>query len=219
MSSFSVISKKNRLRIGVAVVVVIHIGFFYGFWHVKAGRVTNEVVELDIYGNTTTDGLGYYEALPDANCLSVLNEQSETPPLQLRQSSSSTSTSSVSPTVSEATTSVPTTSFASSSQESFVPFTPQSTVHHAHSPKCKTPTPLPDGYKKLGANGFVGLEINIDKTGKVLRGDIDRTSGFADLDQAALKQVIETWIFQPCKNGDEVVACKQYIKFRWKDAQ
>jgi len=214
MSSFSVVSKKNRLRLGVAVVVIIHIGFFYGFWHVKAGQIGNKVVELDIYGNTTTDGLGYYEALPDANCLSVLNEQAPTPPLQMRQSSAATSTE-----TSAAVSSVPATSSASSSQESFVPFTPQSTVHHAHSPKCKAPTPLPDGYKKLGINGFVGLEINIDKTGRVLRGDIDRTSGFADLDQAALKQVIETWTFQPCKNGDEVVACKQYIKFRWKDAQ
>lgn len=206
MSSISVISKKNRFRLGVAVVVIIHIGFFYGFWHVKAGRVTNEVVELDIYGNTTTDGLGYYEALPDANCLNVLNEQTATPPLAMQQSS--TSTSSAQPL-----------SSASSSQESFVPFTPQSTIHHAHSPKCKTPMSLPDGYKKLGANGFVGLEINIDQAGRVLRGDIDRTSGFPDLDQAALKQVIETWIFQPCKKGDEVVACKQYIKFRWKDAE
>lgn len=209
MSSYSVISKKNRLRLGVAVVVIIHIGFFYGFWHVKAGRVTNEVVELDIYGNTTTDGLGYYEALPDANCLNVLNEQAATPPLTMQQSSTSTSPTSAS------TSSAPAISSALSSQESFVPFTPQLIIHHAHSPKCKVPTPLPDGYKKLGANGFVGLEINIDKSGKVLRGEIDRTSGFPDLDQAALKQVIETWTFQPCKKGDQVVACKQYVKFRW----
>lgn len=210
MSSFSVISKKNRLRLGVAVVVVIHIGFFYGFWHVKAGRVTNEVVELDIYGNTTTDGLGYYEALPDANCLNVLNEQAATPPLTMQKSSTSTSTSTSS-------TSSISSSAISSSSSSDVPFTPQSIIHHAHSPKCKEPRPLPDGYKKLGVNGFVGLEINIDKTGRVLRGDIDRTSGFPDLDQAALKQVLETWTFQPCKNGDQVVACKQYIKFRWKE--
>jgi TonB family protein len=216
MSSFSVISKKNRLRLGVAVVVVIHIGFFYGFWHVKAGRVTNEVVELDIYGNTTTDGLGYYEALPDANCLNVLNEQAATPPLKMQQSSTPTSASNSS--TSASTSSVPAVSSASSSQESFVPFTPQLIIHHAHSPKCKVPTPLPDGYKKLGVNGFVGLEITLDKTGKILRGEVDRTSGFSDLDQAALKQVVETWVFQPCKKGDEAVACKQYVKFKWKDA-
>lgn len=211
MSSYSVISKKTRIRLGVAVVIIIHIGFFYGFWKVKAGRVTNEVVELDIYGDTTTDGLGYYEALPDANCLNVLNEQKITPALKMQQSSTPTSNSSSSLVAASQASS------SSSSAEPEVPFTPQLPISHAHSPKCKVPTPLPDGYKKLGTNGFVGLEINIDKTGKVLRGDIDRTSGFTDLDQAALKQVLETWVFEPCKKGEEIVACKQYIKFRWKD--
>lgn len=215
MSSFSVISKKNRLRLGVVIVVIIHIGFFYGFWHVKAGRVTNEVVELDIYGDTTTNGFSYYEALPDANCLNVLNEQKMTPALAMRQSSASVSTSNASSSLASALA----TSSSSSSVEPEVPFTPQLPISHAHSPKCKVATSLPDGYKKLGVNGFVGLEINIDKAGKVLRGDIDRTSGFPDLDQAALKQVIENWTFQPCKKGDEIVACKQYIKFRWKDVE
>ena len=71
----------------------------------------------------------------------------------------------------------------------------------------------------MGSSGFVGLEVNIDKSGKIVRGEIDRSSGFTDLDTAALKQVVETWVFEPCKKGDEVVACKQYVKFRWKESK
>ena len=209
MSSFSVISKKSRLKLGIGVVIFIHICFFYGFWHVKAGRIGNKVVELDIYGNTTTDGFSYYEALPDTNCLDVVHEQLAKPALQMK--SSTASTASTASNVANASA-----SSASSSEE---PFTPQLPIQPARSPKCKKPTPLPDGYKKLGASGFVGLEINIDKAGKVVRGEIDRSSGFQDLDSAALKQVVETWAFEPCKKGDEVVACKQFIKFRWKDAK
>jgi len=200
MSSYSVMSKKNRLKLGVAVVVIIHIAFFYGFWRVKAGHIGNKVVALDIYGNTTTDGFSYYEALPDGNCMSVVHEQLAKPPLQMKSSTASTATQ----------------SSASSSEEIVTAPLP---IQPARAPKCKKPTPLPDGYKKLGNSGFVGLEVNIDKNGKVVHGEIDRSSGFADLDTAALKQVVETWVFEPCKKGDEVVACKQYVKFRWKESK
>jgi TonB family protein len=198
MSSYSVMSKKNRLKLGIAVVVIIHIGFFYGFWHVKAGQIGNKVVELDIYGNTTTDGFSYYQALPDANCLDVVHEQLAKPPLQLKPSIVSTSQN------------------APTSEEVDIAPLP---IQPARAPKCKKPTPLPDGYKKLGNSGFVGLEVNLNKTGEIVRGEVDRSSGFPDLDKAALKQVVETWAFEPCKKGEESVACKQYIKFRWKEAK
>jgi len=212
MSSFSVISKKDRLKLGILIVVIIHIGFFYGFWRVKAGQIGNKVVELDIYGDTTTGGFSYYEAMPDGNCLDVVSEQVPKPALKMEDpakalaaSASNTSTASV--------------SSAASSQQAIEPFEPQLPIQPARSPKCKKPSSLPDGYKKLGVNGFVGLEINIDKNGNVTRGEIDRTSGFPDLDEAALKQVVETWTFEPCKKGDQAIVCKQLVKFRWKDAK
>jgi len=198
MSDYSVLSKKNRLRLGIAVVVIIHIGFFYGFWHVKARQIGNKVVGLDIYGDTTTDGFSYYQALPDSNCLDVVHEQLAKPPMTL----SAVSTTSTEPTSSE--------------EDVVVAPLP---IQPAHAPTCKQPSPLPEGYQKLGESGFVGLEVNIDKTGRIVRGEIDRRSGFPELDKAALKQVVETWAFEPCKKGDEAVACKQYIKFRWKEAK
>ena len=60
------------------------------------------------------------------------------------------------------------------------------------------------------------LSLNLAESGRVERGEIEVSSGFADLDSAALKQVTETWQFEPCKKADKIVACNQYIRFRWQ---
>ena len=85
----------------------------------------------------------------------------------------------------------------------------------AQMPKCIAASIAPSGYLKLAADGFVGLALNLDKTGRVERGEIEKSSGFADLDSAALTQVKDTWQFEPCKKQNKAVACKQYIGFRW----
>jgi TonB family protein len=89
-------------------------------------------------------------------------------------------------------------------------------LYYASAPRCKSVAAIPAGAEKLGADGFVGLELNINQAGVVQRGEIHRSSGFADLDAAALKQVTENLTFKPCQKGTVIVGCKQYIKFRWK---
>jgi TonB family protein len=226
MSSYSVISKKNRLRLGVAVVVIIHIGFFYGFWHVKAGRVTNEVVELDIYAAKATEGLAFYEALASEECVKVLNEQVPKlgmpvyvePPAEVKVGAEIKVDGAV-PTSNEADVKAATDAkavadAAAKTEPKDVKLEPS--LFYASSPKCKGVAAIPRGAEKLGTDGFVGLELNIDKAGTVKYGEISRSSGFADVDEAALKQVKENLTFKPCQKGDTIVGCKQIVKFRWK---
>lgn len=85
----------------------------------------------------------------------------------------------------------------------------------ASAPKCKGVGSIPAGYDKLGKDGFVTLMLTLDKEGKIERGEVEKSSGFSDLDELAVKQVAETWSLEPCKKLDKAVACKQKIKFRW----
>lgn len=85
----------------------------------------------------------------------------------------------------------------------------------ASAPKCKGLFSIPADYAKLGKDGFVTLMLTVDKTGKIERGEVEKSSGFTDLDDLAVKQVAENWSLEPCKKLDKAVACKQKIKFRW----
>lgn len=203
MSSSGVMSKKSRIKLGIAVVVIIHAALFYGFWHVKAKQIGDKIFTLDVYGNTSTDGFSFYEARPDSDCLDVVHEQTPKPTLQMKPST---------PVAGDS-------AGIAKTQEAAEPFAPQLPIQPARAAGCIKATPPPEGYQKLGEKGFVGLEITLDKTGKIVRGEIDRTSGFADLDTAALKQVVETWGFEPCKKASQAVGCKQYIKFKWKEVK
>ena len=75
---------------------------------------------------------------------------------------------------------------------------------------------MPEGVEKLGVEGFVTLQLNLAANGKVERGEIEKSSGFAELDSAALQQVTHAWRFEPCKKAGVAVACKQRIRFRWE---
>jgi TonB family protein len=225
MSSFRIMSRKTSFRLGVAVVIIIHIGFFYGFWRVKAGQIGNKVVELDIYSPKAAVGLAFYEALPTQDCVHVVNEQAprlgmpvyvEPPP-----SAKNTESAKIDAQKSGAAETVADTANAAVATPAEAPAAPvevklEPSLHYASSPRCKGAAAIPAGAEKLGADGFVGLELNIDSAGVVQRGEIDRSSGFKDLDAAALKQVKENLIFKPCQKGSTIVGCKQYIKFRWK---
>jgi TonB family protein len=85
----------------------------------------------------------------------------------------------------------------------------------ASAPTCKGVTSIPAEHAKLGKDGFVTLMLTVDKTGKIERGEVEKSSGFVDLDELAVKQVAENWSLEPCKKLDKAVACKQKIKFRW----
>lgn len=194
-SQFQVISKKNRIRFGVAAVIIANAAIIYGFWQLKAGKPRfDREVAIDLYTDGGADGLAFYEMLPDEKCFNVLNEQATKamPKYTLATSGKSGAKSSLSAELLE------------------IP------LIHASAPKCAKPGAIPAGAEKLGEKGFVGLQININETGKVTRAELDRSSGFPELDEAAVGQLTENINFEPCKKGDAAVACKQYIKFRWK---
>lgn len=213
MSSSVVMSKKSRFRLGIAVVVVIHLGFFYGFWHVKAKQLGDKFVNVDIYAPTAAEGLALYEALPTEDCVNVVNEQAPRPGMPVYVEPPADAKISESTTEVTAKNAKVTTATAPQAEVKLEP-----SLHYASSPRCKGIAVIPAGADQLGADGFVGLELNITKTGDVQRGEVHRSSGFKELDAAALKQVKENLIFKPCQKGDAIVGCKQYIKFRWKTA-
>jgi TonB family protein len=237
MSAFNVMSKKSRFRFGVAVVIIIHIGFFIGFWHVKAKRLTAEFVTVDIYSPTAAVGLAMYEALPNEECVKVVNEQAPRPgmPVYVEPPEDSKETDAAKKEAKETTGTKETTQDAAKdtaaetagTDAKAVAVTPEvkappvevklePSLFYASAPRCKGVAATPAGAEKLGAEGFVGLELNINQAGVVERGEINRSSGFEDLDTAALKQVQENLTFKPCQKGTVIVGCKQFIKFRWQ---
>ncbi len=230
MSACNVMSKKSRFKFGIAVVVVVHICCFIGFWHVKAKRLTAEFVNVDIYAPTAAVGLAMYEALPNEECVNVVNEQAPRPgmPVYVEPPEASKEADAEKETVQGAAKETAgATAETANADTKTVAVTPdvkvppaevklEPSLFYASAPRCKGVAAIPAGAEKLGAEGFVGLELNINQAGVVQRGEINRSSGFADLDEAALKQVQENLTFKPCQKGTVIVGCKQFIKFRWK---
>ncbi len=223
MSAFTVMSKKSRLKFGITVVIVIHICFFIGFWHVKARHLTAEFVNVDIYAPTAATGLAMYEALPNEECVKVVSEQAPRPgmPVYVEPPEGSKEADAAKDGAQEAAAD------ATNADAKVAAVTPEvktppvevklaPSLYYASAPRCKGVAVIPAGAEKLGAEGFVGLELNINQAGVVQRGEIHRSSGFPELDAAALKQVTENLTFKPCQKGTVIVGCKQYIKFRWK---
>jgi len=223
MSAFNVMSKKSRFKFGIAVVIIIHICFFIGFWHVKAKRLTAEFVNVDIYAPTAAVGLSMYEALPNDECVKVVNEQAPRPgmPVYVEPPEGSKEADAAKDGTKETAAE---TAGADAKAEAVTPEVKappaevklEPSLFYASAPRCKGVVAIPAGAEKLGTDGFVGLELNINQAGEVQRGEINRSSGFEDLDAAALKQVKENLTFKPCQKGSVIVGCKQFIKFRWK---
>ena len=230
MSAFQVMSKKSRLKFGISAVIIIHVCFFIGFWHVKARRLTAEFVNVDIYAPTAAVGLAMYEALPNDECVNVVNEQAPRPGMPVyveppegskeadaakdatQGATKETAGAAAEATNADAKTDVITPDVKTPPAE----VKREPSLFYASAPRCKGVAAIPAGAEKLGAEGFVGLELNINQAGAVQRSEIHRSSGFADLDEAALKQVTENLTFKPCQKGTVIVGCKQFIKFRWK---
>lgn len=183
---FSINSTKHKLIAGVGAIAFVWTLMFIGYLNWTPHNYGPRLISVDIYADDGGEGLAFYEALPDDECVVVKNEH------RLKADTKKTvEISKVNPAF-------------------------DTSMIYASSPKCKIATPFPQGYQQLGSGGFVGLVLNINTEGKIERGEIDKTSGFKALDDAALKQVTETWRFEPCKKADKAVACRQTIKFRWK---
>lgn len=65
--------------------------------------------------------------------------------------------------------------------------------------------PYPSISRRMGEEGEVRLRVYVDASGAAQRVEIERTSGFARLDQAAL-DTVKRWRFVPARQGDQPVA-------------
>lgn len=81
-------------------------------------------------------------------------------------------------------------------------------------PSCTEIRPPPAGHNLLGDHNFIGLHFIVDAKGRVQQTAIVDSSGAPALDQAALEQVRDTWVFAPCQI-DQNQNCAHTIKFRW----
>lgn len=213
MSSFRVMSTKSRLKLGIVVVVIIHIGMFYGFWRVKAGQIGNKVYDMEIYKAASVAGVTFYEAVPSEECVKVLHEQAPRPGMPIVEVPvAPATTGETAKNSAEPKADTPKPDAAAKPKE--IKLGPS--LYFASAPRCKSIASAPAGAERLGADGFVGVELTIDKEGQVKYGDVSYSSGFTDLDEAAVKQVTENLQFTPCQKNGASVGCKQTIKYRWK---
>lgn len=86
----------------------------------------------------------------------------------------------------------------------------------------KTTLPeYPNASKRLGEEGVTGLRLFVTAEGKITDVQLDSSSGYARLDDAAVKHVLRNWAYTACTENGKAVACWFTTKLRWKleDAQ
>ena len=69
-------------------------------------------------------------------------------------------------------------------------------VQYAYTP----PPRYPDRAKRAGWQGTVLLQVSVDPAGLASKVEIDHSSGYAVLDEAA-RQTVEEWRFHPARIG------------------
>jgi protein TonB len=84
-----------------------------------------------------------------------------------------------------------------------------------------TTPPYPEMARKLTEQGTVTLQMTISAQGNVTAATIIQSSGFADLDQAAVSWVQQHWRYKPAmQNGQAVPSQAQAaVKFDLKNAR
>ena len=83
----------------------------------------------------------------------------------------------------------------------------------------KNPAPhYPPGARRRGYEGTVMMEVLVDRQGKVREMRLFESSGYDILDRAAMRAV-KGWVFEPARQGEEVVEMwvKVPLTFRLKD--
>ena len=75
----------------------------------------------------------------------------------------------------------------------------------------------PKGSQRRGEQGVVELEIDVESDGTVVAVSVMRSSGFPDLDEAAVKAMRRA-VFRPARAGSEAVrsTVRQKLEFRLK---
>lgn len=227
--AFTILKKRTSRTVGIITALIVTSGVIYAFLssYTKIKNKAAEIpevtlVEAAIYTEKGAAIPILYAAVPSEECIKQLSFA------VIASSSMAASQSSFTSQVSEssqprvvADTAI--SSVASSikrvkkaSSKSSQP-APEPAMVNASAPKCIQVATPPEGYQQLGEENFVTLSLNLTEAGRVERGEVEKSSGFADLDAAALKQVTETWQFEPCTKANRAVACRQYIRFRWQD--
>lgn len=75
--------------------------------------------------------------------------------------------------------------------------------------------PYPYKARQNGWEGVVSLKVSVDRLGKPMKIDLEKSSGHDVLDQAAIKAV-KTWRFSPAKLGDIVVESTVRVPIRFR---
>jgi protein TonB len=73
----------------------------------------------------------------------------------------------------------------------------------------------PDNARRHGVQGKVMLEVNVSPLGSASNVSVAHSSGFAQLDEAAL-DAVRRWKFVPAKVGSEVVEAKVIVPVEFK---
>ena len=75
----------------------------------------------------------------------------------------------------------------------------------------------PKGAQRRGEQGEVELEVDVESDGAVVAVSVIRSSGFPDLDEAAVKAMRRA-VFRPARAGSEAVrsTVRQKLEFRLK---
>lgn len=214
--SFTIVKKSTRRVVGIITALILTSILMYAFLDSYAKTKRQQVprtdlVELNIVADKPAGVEAIlYEAVPDAECIKKITYGSHL-------SSSSTTSNQSAASMADNTVAVSSVSHSKSSTDSAIKqASGEPTLVKASSPKCLKQIAAPGGHERLLQEGFIGLELNIARDGRVERGDINVSSGFDDLDAAALKHVVESWQFEPCKKAQQSVACKTRIRFRWQ---
>jgi protein TonB len=84
-----------------------------------------------------------------------------------------------------------------------------------------TTPPYPSLARKLGEQGQVQLRLTISPQGIVTAAQVVKTSGFADLDQAAVSWVLANWKYRPATAAGSPVAssANATVVFNLKNAR
>ena len=78
----------------------------------------------------------------------------------------------------------------------------------------------PSAASLLGEEGATSLKLLIGTDGRVVDALLVTSSGSSRLDEAAIKHAKRNWVFSPCTEGSNAVACWHQTKLVWqlKDA-
>ena len=80
----------------------------------------------------------------------------------------------------------------------------------------RTPEPAyPEASRARGEHGDILLKVEVLTNGRVGRLEMEKSSGYTRLDEAALRTV-KGWRFKPALRGREIVACWVNIPVRFR---